>query len=463
MTKPMNNVISLLGVQGLSRNNYSVVQLKVVLAIIGHAQKVIKDYVVDGQMPNKSMRKRLTARQMADGYVVVVIRLSDLCAHTSRYSQVKNAIVDMAKRKPIAIPYKCDVNQVTYYAEFPRLFSCEFIRMGGHLAVEFRFSNDLLDYFYSFDKGVTHIKMDVVNQCRSAASIKLYIITHCWAIKGYTRVDPRKFVALMHGREDYYKYYCDLNLKTLQPALADQKRLYDLGVVDQYVTMSACYPQEDGQGDERHVGWPAYLIFTVHYHMEEEGLVSADLLCQRLQLKIRLMHFYDVSEAKAIELSNRLSMGMLGDFICWFERKEQYVAECIRKKMPMKKTAYIVSALRGFFKDRGCSLVRTYEVSSPSKSSLEIPAPGEIPVAKPFPPVPSNLKNDWLMQDANHNNNMMMGKADLALQYFPMAGDKITARRHLMSWIKRCPPLWEGIRQLGYHQRCQYFSPKWCN
>lgn len=394
MTKPMNDVISLLGVQGLSRNNYSVVQLKVVLAIVGHAQKVIKDYVVDGRMPNKSMRKRLTARQMADGYVVVVIRLSDLCAHTSRYSQVKNAIVDMAKRKPIAIPYKCDVNQVTYYAEFPRLFSCEFIRMGGKLAVEFRFSNDLLDYFYSFDKGVTHIKMDVVNQCRSAASIKLYIITHCWAIKGYTRVDPRKFVALMHGREDYYKYYCDLNLKTLQPALADQKRLYDLGVVDQYVTMSACYPQEDGQGDERHVGWPAYLIFTVHYHMEEEGLVSADLLCQRLQLKIRLMHFYDVSEAKAIELSNRLSMGMLGDFICWFERKEQYVAECIRKKMPMKKTAYIVSALRGFFKDRGCSLVRTYEVSSPSKSSLEIPAPGEIPVAKPFPPVPSNLKND---------------------------------------------------------------------
>lgn len=394
MTIPRNNVISLLGVQGLSRNNYSVVQLKVVLTIIGHAQKVIKDYVVDGRMPNKSMRKRLTARQMADGYVVVVIRLSDLCAHTSRYSQVKNAIVDMAKRKPIAIPYKCDVNQVTYYAEFPRLFSCEFIRMGGHLAVEFRFSNDLLDYFYSFDKGVAHVHLDVVNHCCSASSIKLYIITHCWAIKGYTRVDPRKFVALMHGREDYYKYYCDLNLKTLQPALADQKRLYDLGVVDQYVTMSACYPQEDGQGDERHVGWPAYLIFTVHYHMEEEGLVSADLLCQRLQLKIRLMHFYDVSEAKAIELSNRLSMGMLGDFICWFERKEQYVAECIRKKMPMKKTAYIVSALRGFFKDRGCSLVRTYEVSSPSKSSLEIPAPGEIPVAKPFPPVPSNLKND---------------------------------------------------------------------
>ena len=384
MTIPRNNVTSLLGVQGLSRNNYSVVQLKVVLVIIGHAQKVINDYVVDGQMPNKSMRKHLTAKQMADGYTVVVIRLADLCAHTSRYSQVKNAIVDMAKRKPIAIPYKCDVNQVTYYAEFPRLFSCEFTKKGGHLAVEFRFSNDLLDYFYSFDKGVTHINMDVVNQCRSAASIKLYIITHCWAIKGYTRVDPRKFVALMHGREDYYKYYSDLNLKTLQPALADQKRLYDLGVVDQYVTMSACYPQEDVQSEGRHVGWPAYLVFTVHYRMEEEGVVSADLLSQRLQLKIRLMHFYDVSEAKAIELSNRLDMGMLGDFVCWFERKEQYVAECIRKKMPMKKAAYIVSALRGFFKDRGGLPVKSSGASSPDPT----------PVAKPFPPVPSNLKND---------------------------------------------------------------------
>ena len=61
MTKPMNNVISLLGVQGLSRNNYSVVQLKVVLAIVDHAQKVINNYVVDEEMPNRSMRKYLTA------------------------------------------------------------------------------------------------------------------------------------------------------------------------------------------------------------------------------------------------------------------------------------------------------------------------------------------------------------------------------------------------------------------
>lgn len=83
--------------------------------------------------------------------------------------------------------------------------------------MEFRFSNDLLDYFYSFDKGVAHVHLDVVNHCCSASSIKLYIITLCWALKGYTKIDPKKFVALMHGRENYYKYFSDLMSKSLQP------------------------------------------------------------------------------------------------------------------------------------------------------------------------------------------------------------------------------------------------------
>ena len=152
MTTPRNNVISLLGVQGLSRNNYSVVQLKVVLALISHAQKVINDYVVDGEMPNRSMRKYLTPSQLTYGYSAVVIRLSELCASTNHYGQVKNALEDMTKHKPIAIPFKCEVNQVTYYAEFPRLFSCEFTKMGGKLAVEFRFSNALLYFPMAGDK-----------------------------------------------------------------------------------------------------------------------------------------------------------------------------------------------------------------------------------------------------------------------------------------------------------------------
>lgn len=39
-------------------------------------------------------------------------------------------------------------------------------------------------------------------------------------------------------------------------------------------------------------------------------------------MKIKLMNRYDVSEATAKELSSHLFLGMLGDFVVWFERKE---------------------------------------------------------------------------------------------------------------------------------------------
>lgn len=191
----------------------------------------------------------------------------------------------------------------------------------------------------------------------------------------------------MHGKENYYKYFSDLMSKSLQPALDDQKRLYDCGMVDQYLTLSVCYSDEDAlRAEQRCVGWPTYLVFTVHCREDEvqDDKIPEELRSQRIQLKIKLMNRYDVSEATAKELSSHLFLGMLGDFVVWFERKEKYVAERIRLHQPMKKAAYIVSALRGFFKDRGSLPVKSSGASSPDP----------VPVAKPFPPVPSNLKND---------------------------------------------------------------------
>lgn len=40
------DIITLLGVQGLSHNDYSIVELKVMLQLIKHAQKVIVNYVI---------------------------------------------------------------------------------------------------------------------------------------------------------------------------------------------------------------------------------------------------------------------------------------------------------------------------------------------------------------------------------------------------------------------------------
>lgn len=56
--------------------------------------------------------------------------------------------------------------------------------------------------------------------------------------------------------------------------------------------------------------------------------------------------------------------------------------------------------------------------------------------------------------------NRMYSKLELAQLYFPDTVDKAVARRHLMTWIKQCLPLWQEIQRLGYQKRCQYFSPR---
>ncbi len=93
------------------------------------------------------------------------------------------------------------------------------------------------------------------------------------------------------------------------------------------------------------------------------------------------MNRYDVeARATAKELSSASLSGNVGRLCrCGLSARKKYVAERIRLHQPMKKAADIVSALRGFFKDRG---------SLPSEIFRGI-LPDPVSVAKPFPPVPS--------------------------------------------------------------------------
>ena len=50
-------------------------------------------------------------------------------------------------------------------------------------------------------------------------------------------------------------------------------------------------------------------------------------------------------------------------------------------------------------------------------------------------------------------------KKELALQYFPDSNPR-TAVGHLMSWIRRCTPLWDELQQTGYYPACKAFTPR---
>ena len=50
-------------------------------------------------------------------------------------------------------------------------------------------------------------------------------------------------------------------------------------------------------------------------------------------------------------------------------------------------------------------------------------------------------------------------KKELALRYFPDSQPR-TAVNHLMSWIRRCRPLWTELLSTGYTMTSKSFTPR---
>ena len=55
--------------------------------------------------------------------------------------------------------------------------------------------------------------------------------------------------------------------------------------------------------------------------------------------------------------------------------------------------------------------------------------------------------------------NRTYTKKELSLMYFPESMPR-TAVNHLMSWIRRCRPLWDELQEMGYEKTCKSFTPK---
>ena len=226
-------LIAILGVQGLSYQNYSVLELKTVLQIIKHAQKAILGYVIPYQVTSQTFNG-FTTEQRAAGHTDVIMKLSELPYGANHYSQLRAAI-QRIESKPIQLPFK--QGDQTYYRKFACLFKSEIYQdRHKNWMVKFRFDNNVIRFFYSFDKGVSRIDLNAINQCRSASSIKLYLIMNCWAVKGFTICKTAHIQQLMHGREDYYKTWSALDNKCLTFACKDLKRLYRNHIIDQYLT-----------------------------------------------------------------------------------------------------------------------------------------------------------------------------------------------------------------------------------
>ena len=148
-------LIAILGVQGLSYQNYSVLELKIVLQIIKHAQKAILGYVIPYQVTSQTFNG-FTAEQRAAGHTDVIMKLSELPYGANHYSQLRAAI-QRIESKPIQLPFK--QGDQTYYRKFACLFKSEIYQdRHKNWMVKFRFDNNVIRFFYSFDKGVSRYR-----------------------------------------------------------------------------------------------------------------------------------------------------------------------------------------------------------------------------------------------------------------------------------------------------------------
>ena len=138
-------LIAILGVQGLSYQNYSVVELKIVLQIIKHAQKAILGYVIPYRLTSQTFNG-FTAEQRAAGHTDVIMKLSEFPYGAHHYPQLRDAIKRIESH-PIHLPFK--QGDQTYYRKFSCLFKSEIYQdRHKNWMVNFRFDNNVIRFFY---------------------------------------------------------------------------------------------------------------------------------------------------------------------------------------------------------------------------------------------------------------------------------------------------------------------------
>lgn len=346
-----SNLLTILGVQGLSRVKYTAIELKIMLRIIQLKQQFIKDSLIACKLSHDSMV--FSQEQISTGHAVMVIKMAELGLGSNHNAQLRSILEGM-QRKPISVPFKA--GSVTCYKSFPHLFTCEAFRDRNtkQWMVKFVFDNELLSYFFSYDKGAGNFDMNVVNQLRTAQGIKLYLVMVCWATKGFTRIKTQNLMQLFYGHESRCKTWSQLERQLLLPATDDLKRLYHNQLLDQYLTYQPVYLDESTKKQHK---MPDLISFTLKDRKasgEDPNDASAlsELAGQRAKLKLLLQSRYGVVESVAVRLSSRLTLSMVGDLDNWFLCKEFYIERCKVERKVISLSGYIVKALDGFFKDR---------------------------------------------------------------------------------------------------------------
>lgn len=73
--------------------------------------------------------------------------------------------------------------------------------------------------------------------------------------------------------------------------------------------------------------------------------------------------------------------------------------------------------------------------------------------------IPQRQKATNRLPSGEDGKGTFLTKKELAQMYFPDSNPR-TAVNHLMTWIRRCTPLWQELEKTGYVKTAKNFTPK---
>lgn len=339
--------ISILGVQALMGNEYSMPEHKILLTIIQHAQWVIKEYVAKKKIYHGGLM--LDPSQNAAGYVAVNMALKEFGYSATNNNWLKSKLDHMGK-EAIVVPFK--VGDATYYKQFPCLFTPYYYKTPqGKWMVSLHFCIEVMQYFYAFDKGITRIDLNVINSFRNVVTRKMYLALSIWLNHGFSTISPRRIMVMMYGKEKY-NYFSDLEGKMLLVAQQEMKDLYDKQLLDFYFTYTPAYK------DDIKKAMPEHIAFTKHDRkfITTDQEEDEDTKYWKLQLKLKLIYIYNITESVAEQISSYMRVDLVAELHNWFLRKDRFIEKQTRLNKSFNQSGYIIAGLRGFFHDKGIAI-----------------------------------------------------------------------------------------------------------
>lgn len=347
-----------MGVQGLTKDNYSTYQSKILMRIKLYQQADIIEAIRQQAMHGKLVLSSRVASEMKKEIDIPLRKLEPSSSHTG---YLIKALEDMT-HKPVLIPLR-DASGAVRYRRFDRLFSVTFFERNHCRYVRLTVPAMVLQYYLAWDFGYHRIDIAVYLSMHHRSTMKLYQLLQTYKSYDNIRFFVEHITKMLSGPDSHYNSYASVDAHLLSVAREEMDSLYERGLVEYRYTYRAVYADKEGstidkkkngKTKERNARWPKMIVFGITYRrdVELDKKAKNELEVNRSMLFFLLRHDWNVEENTAHSLANQLPPGHMGLVNDLLERCEAEVKKARKAGHPIANPqGYVVNSLKRFYEE----------------------------------------------------------------------------------------------------------------